>query len=798
MNSLNKSKLLKIYAWIALTGLCLAGTVWLENQRQTQGAWQNHLKGVHAKSKETAADISNSLRSVYENLRTISFLPTVRTLHETSYAIDDDGRSVIQQIYNNLASNIDVSEVYLLQKNFDPTKIDPLTAKPFEPAIMFDELIIDGGKHSTDHDPFASAQMSKLTSEPELEEVEAHEYAQLKQQIDYFSSAYPKENRLKKLDLPMISGDAVITCDNRYFKTTGDDADRSGLIFSLPVYDLNGAFNGMVSGIVLQKAISALLPNDSYSITSPNVQFTTNAAVTGNAKEILDISTQIIPESDGRFFEIIDLATHDPQGYWKLRTEISAADFYTSTEFKAISQFQTFAYAIVALLTAMGFGITYFTNRRAVELKYNATHDALTGLPNSVFIREKLAEALQRTAIGEKFAILYMDLDRFKLVNDTLGHHAGDLLLKAVAKRLKVRIGKDDVLARIGGDEFVLLCHLNGTNDVMDMARGIITILSAPFTLENRQASVGTSIGIALAPADGKDAETLIRNADMALFRAKNEERNTFRFFEPHMDEEIQQRRKLEMDLRNAIATEQFEVYYQPIVSAQSEKIVGFEALVRWNHPQIGLVQPTQFISIAEDIGVIIPLGEWILRKACMDAMTWPEAVRVAVNLSAVQFRSKNLPLIVVSALEKSGLPAHRLELEITESVLISDDETARLALEQIQILGVRIALDDFGTGYSSLSYLRSFKFDKIKIDRSFMKELATSKGKDLEIVKSITTLGRSLGMSTTAEGVETKEQLDMVRTHGCNEVQGYYFSQAVPYKETFALFQTDRQAKRA
>ncbi len=796
MKSLSKSKLFNIYACIAFTGMALAGTVWFENQRQTQSAWQNHLEGVHSRSKETAADISNSLRSVYENLRTISFLPSVRNRDNATNSLNDDSRSAVQQIYNNLASNIDVSEVYLLQKNFDPTQIDPATGKLFEPAIMFDELIVEGGKHSTERDPFLSAQISRLMSQPESPEVEDYEYAQIKQQIDYFRTKFPEENYVRKLDIPMISGEPVITCDNRYFKSSGHDADRSGLIFSLPVYDFTGQFNGMVSAIVLQKAIAALLPNQSYALSSPNGQFTTKTTVTDDTKEIYRIAEQPVPASNAQFFETIDLSTRDPRGKWQLRTEISAAEFFASTEFRAIDKFQKFAYAIVALLTAIGFGITYFAHRRALELNFSATHDALTGLPNSVHIREKLAEALERTTIGEKFAVLYLDLDRFKLVNDTLGHHAGDLLLKLVAIRLKGCTGKDDVLARIGGDEFILLCHLHGANDVMNLAHSIINTLSEPFMLDNQQASIGTSIGIALAPVDGKDAETLIRNADMALFRAKNEERNTFRFFEPEMDEEIQHRRKLEMDLRNAIATEQFEVYYQPIVNTQSEKIVGFEALVRWNHPQIGLIQPSQFIPIAEDIGVIIPLGEWILRRACIDAMTWPEGVRVAVNLSAVQFRSKTLPLIVVSALEKSGLPAHRLELEVTESVLISDDETARRALEQIQVLGVRIALDDFGTGYSSLSYLRSFKFDKIKIDRSFMKELSSGQGKDLEIVKSIATLGRSLGMSTTAEGIETKEQLDMVRDQGCNEVQGYYFSRALPIEDTFALFGNNVQPK--
>jgi diguanylate cyclase (GGDEF)-like protein len=794
----NKSKITRIYFGIALCGITLSSAVWLEYQRQTDVAWQNHVQRARAQSKEIAGQLSNSLRSIYENIRTISFLPSLRNTDETKNLINEDSLAAIQQIYNNLANGVDVSEVYILQKNFDPTQIDPLTGKLYEPKIMFDQMIINGGKHASAVDMFAPVNSNEAATTPEIPEVEDYEYAQLKQTIDYFQATFPTLKNLRLSTMPMVSSESVITCDNRLFIDTGEDKDRSGLIFSLPIYSLEGEFNGLVSAIVLEKAIQALLPNDNFQLITPNAAFKTSAAGIGGTSEITSASVLSAPSSEQVLFEYLDVKSQDPRGSWKMRTQYKATDFYSSAQYWAIKQFEIISFAIIALMASLGIGITHFWHRRARELHYHATHDGLTGLPNSTLIRHELENALKRTEVGEKFAVLYLDLDRFKLVNDTLGHHAGDLLLKAVSHRLSQCIGNNDVLARIGGDEFVILCNLDGAQDIMNMAAAIIKALGEPFILNDQQATIGTSIGIALAPADGSDTETLIRNADMALFRAKSEERNTYRFFEPEMDEQVQYRRKLEMDLRTAIVEEQFEVYYQAIVDATSEKIVGFEALVRWNHPKDGLIMPSEFIPIAEDIGVIIPLGEWILRKACVDAMTWPKDVRVAVNLSAIQFRNKTLPLIVMSALDKSGLSAKRLELEITESVLISDDETARRALEQLQALGVRIALDDFGTGYSSLSYLRSFKFDKIKIDRTFMKEISSGKGNDLEIVKAVATLGRSLGMSTTAEGIETFSQLEMVRGQGCNEVQGYYYSKPLPIGQTNALFDNNGLASKA
>ena len=422
------------------------------------------------------------------------------------------------------------------------------------------------------------------------------------------------------------------------------------------------------------------------------------------------------------------------------------------------------------------------TERHEAEAKimHMARHDALTNLPNRLLFREKMEQTLKR---GENLAVLFIDLDRFKSVNDTLGHPVGDALLCAVTKRLQMAVRGADTVARLGGDEFAIIQAGARPTDATELAGRIIESISRSFDVLGHQVVIGASLGIAMAPTDGAEPDQLLRNADMALYRAKAEGRGTYHFFQPEMDAQMQARRSLELDLRKALAAGEFELYYQPLIDLASDKVSGFEALVRWNHPERGLVGPDDFIPVAEEIGLIVPIGEWVLKQACRDAATWPGKLTVAVNLSAVQFRHPSLALTVVSALGASGLAAARLELEITETVLLQDNRAVLDVLHQIRELGVRISMDDFGTGYSSLSYLRSFPFDKIKIDRSFIREL----GKEndcVAIIRAVTRLGRSLGMITTAEGVETEEQLRFLRDHACDEMQGYYFSKPVPAHE--------------
>ena len=428
------------------------------------------------------------------------------------------------------------------------------------------------------------------------------------------------------------------------------------------------------------------------------------------------------------------------------------------------------------------------TERRQTEtqIMHMTRHDALTNLPNRLLFREQMEQAL---AHREKFAVLFIDLDRFKNVNDTLGHPVGDALLCAVTKRLQLAVRGADTVARLGGDEFAIIQIGARPTDATELAGRIIDSISQTFDVNGHQVMIGTSVGIAIAPTDGREPDQLLRNADMALYRAKSQGRGTYHFFQPEMDAQMQARRSLELDLRKALLAGEFELYYQPLIDLKSNKVSGFEALVRWNHPERGMIGPDDFIPVAEEIGLIVPIGDWVLKQACRDAMTWPGKLTIAVNLSAAQFRSPALALSVVGALGMSGLPASRLELEITETVLLQDDKAVLDVLHQMRELGVRISMDDFGTGYSSLSYLRSFPFDKIKIDRSFISELG-KKNDCVAIIRAVTRLGHSLGMITTAEGVETKEQLAILRTEGCTQVQGYLFSEPRPAKEIPALLQ--------
>lgn len=415
------------------------------------------------------------------------------------------------------------------------------------------------------------------------------------------------------------------------------------------------------------------------------------------------------------------------------------------------------------------------------RIAFLAHHDALTGLPNRRLFHDRLEQALAQAGRGVDLAVLCLDLDRFKAVNDTLGHPVGDKLLQEVAQRLAACVREGDTLARLSGDEFAILqIGLTRPEDAALLAHRTIRVLGEPYEVASHRVVIGTSIGISVTPRDGASVDALLKNADTALYRAKAEGRGVFRFFEQAMDAELQARRVLELDIRRAIEEAQFELYYQPLISLPTHEISGFEALLRWHHPERGLVSPAEFIPIAEDTGLIDTIGAWVLRQACSEATGWPEHVKIAVNLSPAQFRSDELVGIVNQALIASGLEPSRLELEITESVLLQQDDPNLMTLHRLRQMGVRISMDDFGTGYSSLSYLRSFPFDKIKIDRSFVKGLSNDGG-SVAIVRAVTGLSRSLGITTTAEGVETDEQLHCLAREGCHEVQGYLFSKPVP-----------------
>jgi len=428
--------------------------------------------------------------------------------------------------------------------------------------------------------------------------------------------------------------------------------------------------------------------------------------------------------------------------------------------------------------------------------KYLAYHDSLTGLGNRLLFREQLEQAINDDALTDildapgEFAVLFVDLDGFKSVNDSLGHSIGDLLLKSVASRLRDLLGQEDRIARLGGDEFAILqIGAAQPGGSIALAERIISTISLPYNIDGHDVSVSGSVGIAIGQTGNSDAERFLKSADIAMYKAKSDGRGTYRIFDPEMDAVVQARRILERDMRSALARQEFRLYYQPLVNLASGKVSCFEALMRWRHPERGMISPGEFIPVAEEIGLIVPLGEWALRQACADAMRWPAEVGVSVNLSPIQFAKGNLVSTVMNALATSGLPASRLELEVTESVVLERSDRNIEILGQLRELGVRISIDDFGTGYSGIGYLRSFQFDKIKIDQSFVRDLNEDHG-SLAIVRAVIGLGISFGITTTAEGVETEEQMRRLRQEGCVEAQGYLYSMAVPPEEIAALLE--------
>jgi len=433
------------------------------------------------------------------------------------------------------------------------------------------------------------------------------------------------------------------------------------------------------------------------------------------------------------------------------------------------------------------------------KIAHMARYDTLTGLPNRMMLTEALGDAL---SFAEQWrtrcAFLMIDLDRFKAVNDTLGHLVGDQLLARVSERLKEQVTENELCGRLGGDEFaVVIRDASDIEHVNRVANRIIERLSQPYEVDHHTLFVGASVGSAIGPRDGATVETLMRNADLALYRAKDTGGGEHHTYEPALHAHAEERRQLEFSLRRALERNEFTLNFQPVVDADTQVVVSFEALLRWNSEDHGVVSPAKFIPLAEDTRLIVPIGEWVLREACKEAMQWPEHVRIAVNVSGEQLLDSNFAGSVVGALSSSGLPANRLELEVTESIFVRDAIQARAALEQVMSLGCGIALDDFGTGYSSLGYLRKLRFSTIKVDRTFVQGAATGNPESLAIIRAVVAMADSLDMSTTAEGVETEQELAIVRQLGCKKIQGYYFGRPMPSKDAIQLFMQRSQEAR-
>jgi diguanylate cyclase (GGDEF)-like protein/PAS domain S-box-containing protein len=446
-----------------------------------------------------------------------------------------------------------------------------------------------------------------------------------------------------------------------------------------------------------------------------------------------------------------------------------------------------------------GVGSDVTEQRKSSEkIAYLARFDTLTQLPNRLQLTEALGEALRYAAQWRsRCALLMVDLDRFKAVNDSLGHLTGDKLLAEVSARLQSLMGKDQMCGRLGGDEFAIVMRDAGNPDmVRDLARRVIERLSEPYQVDHQTLYVGASVGSAEGPRDGASVEEMMRNADLALYRAKESGGGEHCRYEPMLHASAEERRQLEVALRTALDREELEVHYQPVVDARSEKVVGFEALVRWNSLEHGFVSPGKFIPLAEDTRLIVPIGQWVMRKACEEALRWPDDVKINVNVSPEQLLEPDFHREVVQALAISGLRPERLEIEVTESIFLRDASVARSALEQVMALGCSVALDDFGTGYSSLGYLRKLKFSTIKVDRSFVQGAAQGSAESLAIINAVVAMAQSLEMTTTAEGVETTEEAELIRTLGCDKIQGFYFGKPMTAADARSLFDVVRELR--
>lgn len=782
-------RLLGGFAVIMSVALLLAGHVLIETSRRLDIARGTFLENSDEEAQTKLKRIEQLFEHVYEDLRTLASLPSVRAIDRHGVSLVGDSRETFQQIYNNLANAVAISEVYVIPGDFDPERIDPVTGKPEEPIVMFDELIVDAAQRVDER------LRDKLVADAHAE-IEIHEYREFANQVRYMRERYPRRESISGMNVPMIGSKSLITCDNTFYIHTGKDADRMGMLLSVPFYGPDGAFRGVVAAIVLDRALAAALPEANAVLHHAAHAYSLETNMTETATSRPHFAAGL-PDPALFFSANYEVGSKDPRGPWKVWVGRPNADFSESAEAKAARSFRSTSLTVIALLTlSVGAfwgrfrGEKIAAQRQARELEDKvasrtkeiaqlALTDTLTGLPNRAMMTDHLDQLGKRLPELSSYAVICVDLDGFKVINDTFGHQAGDAYLATLAARMREVVNVRGTAARWGGDEFIIT--LEGSAATMraeEIAREVLDALAVPLMIGGQTFIPSASSGIAEAPRDGTAPDELLSRADLALYAAKVDKRGSALRFEPSMEQKAGERRLLETDLRQGIDKRQFVVNFQPIVDARSGGLAGFEALLRWQHPTRGLVLPDAFIPVAEDSGLIIDIGHFVLEEACRAATRWPDRLKIAVNLSPVQVRELTLPLHVASILGVTGLRPDRLELELTENVLLDASPETLARITTMRRLGVRFALDDFGTGYCSLAYLQTLSFDRIKIDRSFIANLS-SRPACLAVIRAVTQLAADLGMQTTAEGVETQEQATILVQHGVTDMQGYLFGEA-------------------
>lgn len=778
-------------ALIFCIALFLAGGVLIETSRRLEIALGTFVKNADEEAQTKLKRIDQLFEHVYEDLRTLASLPSVRGIDRHGAALVGDSRETFQQIYNNLANAVAVSEVYLIPADFDPERIDPVTGKPEEPIVMFDELIVDAAKKVEVH-------LRDTLVNDAYEEIEIHEYHEFARQAKWMRKHYPLRNTIEGMKVPMIGSQSLITCDNTYYIHSGKDADRMGILLSVPFYGPDGVFKGLVAAIILNRALAAALPNANATLFNLAYEYSleTNMTKVEASRPHFKAGR---PDPDLYFSKIYDIGVKDPKGAWRVWFGRPNADFTTSVEAVAARSFKSNSLTVIATIgLTIGAFWGYLSNgritaeRQARELEEKvasrtreiaqlALTDPLTGLPNRAMMSVHLNGLENRLADISSYAVICIDLDQFKSVNDNFGHQGGDYYLRTLAGRMRETVNERGTVARWGGDEFIIsLEGLQATLQADRIAREVLDALALPLMIGGQILIPSASIGIAEAPSDGTVADVLLSRADIALYAAKANRRGCALRFEPSMESIAGERRMLEVDLGKAIGERQFVLHYQPIIEAGSGRLSGFEALVRWNHPTRGLLEPETFVSIAEDTGLIVDIGRFVLEEACKAATRWPAQLNIAVNISPIQVQESTLSLYIASILGTTGLRPDRLELELTENILVEASTETLAHIEAIRSYGVRFALDDFGRGNCSLAYLQTFSFDRIKIDRSFISNLS-SRPACQAIIQAVAQLAANLGMQTTAEGVETEDQAAILYAIGVTNMQGYLFGRPEP-----------------
>jgi len=832
-----------VYVIIVLLGVLLAVVIRSQTEISLEQARSNYRFKSHDEAKQNAEKTNDLFQQMYQGIRTVARLPGVRLVDRYAKNFSADSRITVQEIYNNLYANVAVSELYIVPVDLEPDEIDPNTGKLQETIATFDEFIV--GKNAD--------QGVEVQEVEEVEEVEIYEYRLMKKQLAWMREHFPDESYVKGLEFPAISGPTVITCDNsRYSPSAPIDRDRSGLVYSVPFYGNDGTLKGCISAVVLIPVMREALPSDEFVLRHKKYGVLFEPMPLGHWSNSRQYVDAVEPDPSLIYSEVLPLSVVEGIGQWQIWVGFNDDRFWNRLDVRVALKIGLVGYLITALATIGMLIIAWLTIRhhrtiqtfvdrleqqvsertgelnrtyenlqqsneklqyevdqrrqREDQLRHDTLHDALTGLPNRALLLERLDDNIKRSKRypDHRFAVFFLDVNNFKLVNDSLGHRAGDKLLIKIGSRLRSCFRQldttthvsNETIARFGGDEFVILLDgLRAFEDLPAIADRICETFLKPIDVGGRDVVASMSLGIATSENGYNDPHDILRDADTALYKAKECDTRKIVEFSGEMRQLAVNRLNVENDLRHAIERRQLRLQYQPIVSLTEGGIVGFEALVRWDHPERGVISPDEFIPIAEQAGLIVPIGDWVLQEACSQMQAWRQRghseLFVNANISVKQIWQPGLVERLDRILEISGLPPRYLNLEITETLLMETTEEALEILRQIRQRNVGLHMDDFGTGYSSLSYLDIIPFNAIKIDRTFINALSLDR-KRASTVLAIQMMAQTRSMTVIAEGIETVEQLAQIQSLDCDLGQGYYFSIPLDASAALPLLEAD------